>query len=75
VDSRRVKTDVKAAIVLKGGNMGRPSNQLKERKCPVCGKSYIFRDNWAYKITYGDHIKSYCSWGCLRKKEKEDGKA
>ena len=46
-------------------------NQLKEKKCAACGKEFIFRDHWAYKTTYGDHIKVYCSWGCLRKAEQE----
>ena len=55
--------------------MANLSKQLKEKKCPMCGKNFIFRDNWAYKTTYGDHVKAYCSWTCLRKAEKEKTKA
>ena len=47
------------------------------KKCPVCGKEYLVPDvaSWAYvmwamKKTGG--VKVYfCSWGCLRKWEKE----
>ena len=52
--------------------MANMQKQLKERKCSMCGRMFIFRDNWAYKQTYGDHVKLFCSWTCLRKKEKAD---
>jgi len=51
--------------------MANLSKQLREKKCPICDKTFIFRDNWAYKKTYGDHVKAYCSWTCLRRAEKE----
>ena len=45
-----------------------------ERKCPVCGKTFWIMDaNWSYKQV----IKAlkgtvwFCSWGCMRKYEKE----
>ena len=54
--------------------MANVQKQLKEKICPVCGKNYIFRDNWAYKIMYrekwGFRSESYCSWSCMRKAEK-----
>ena len=39
----------------------------KECKCPVCGKTYFRSARWAYKI---DAVY-FCSWTCLRKKERE----
>lgn len=52
--------------------MANVQKQLKEKTCPVCGKNYIFRDFWAYKITYGKRWTiSYCSWSCMRKAEKD----
>lgn len=48
--------------------------QLKEKICPVCGKKYIFRDHWAYKILKDEHVTNYCSWSCMRKTEKENGR-
>ena len=50
--------------------MSRPESQLKERNCCICGKTFIFRDNWAYKQTDGYRTKVYCSWTCLRRAEK-----
>ena len=41
----------------------------KEKKCPVCHKVFIFRNGWVYKRGQGDHVKVFCSWGCLRKWE------
>ena len=52
--------------------MSNPKKQLQEKKCPVCGRGYIFRDCWAYKKTYGDHVTNYCSWSCMRKAEAEE---
>lgn len=49
--------------------------QLKEKTCQVCGKTFIFRDNWAYKILKDKHVTNYCSWSCMRKVEKENGRA
>lgn len=54
--------------------MADATKQLKEKKCPVCGRTYIFRDCWAYKKTYGDHVTNYCSWSCLRKAEEREGR-
>ena len=51
--------------------MADQTKQLREKICPMCGKTFIFRDNWAYKMTDGYHVQAFCSWTCLRKKEKE----
>lgn len=51
--------------------MANVQKQLKEKTCPVCGKNFIFHDYWAYKITYGTRVESFCSWTCMRKVEKE----
>ena len=44
------------------------------RKCPVCGKEYIINaDVWAYRKTRKNAGDMYfCSWGCLRKHEREN---
>ena len=46
---------------------------LMERKCPVCGKTFIVRyvKDYVYKTTYNSKTKVFCSWGCLRKYEKK----
>lgn len=50
--------------------MSRPSKQLKEKECALCGKIFIYRDCWAYKRTSGDRVQAFCSWSCLRKAEE-----
>lgn len=46
--------------------------------CPVCGKQFYsyMSEHWAYKVTDPEHpsrgrTKRVCSWGCLRKWERE----
>jgi hypothetical protein len=41
------------------------------RKCPVCGKKFFSTGLWVYKTGYRFREKYFCSWGCLRKDEKE----
>lgn len=53
--------------------MADATKQLREKKCPMCGKRYIFHDYWAYKIVSGTRVESYCSWSCMRKAEREKG--
>jgi len=43
--------------------------QWKEKKCPICGKRFLYHVGWVYKIGSADHLKIFCSWGCLRKFE------
>ena len=45
--------------------------QLEERICPECGKSFIFRDHWAYKAIKNKRVVNYCSWNCMRKNERK----
>ena len=52
--------------------MADATKQLKERKCDLCGKSYIYHEKWAYKIKYREHVKNFCSWTCLRKQMAEE---
>lgn len=52
--------------------MADATKQLKEKTCPMCGKNFIFRNEWAYKTRYGDHVTNYCSWTCLRKRQAEE---
>lgn len=56
--------------------MTKARTQLEERICPECGKNYIFRDHWAYKIIKDKRVVNYCSWNCMRKNErrKENGR-
>ena len=48
--------------------------QLKEKICPVCGRRYIIRNHWAYKIVKDTHVTNYCSWTCMRKVEKGEAR-
>ena len=44
------------------------------KKCRVCGKTFevLHPSRWAYKKGNGSSgYKWYCSWGCVRKEEKE----
>lgn len=34
-----------------------------ERKCDICGKTFLCPDEWAYRRKN----RVFCSWGCLRK--------
>ena len=56
--------------------MTKARTQLEERICPECGKSFIFRDHWAYKLIIDHKVVNYCSWTCKRKNEKgnKDGR-
>ena len=55
--------------------MTKARTQLEERICPECGKSFIFRDHWAYKIIKDKRVVNYCSWNCMRKnKRRADGR-
>ena len=55
--------------------MAKEKNQLDERVCPECGKSFIFRDQWAYKLIKNKRVVNYCSWNCMRKNERRaDGR-
>lgn len=52
--------------------MANERKQLREKKCPECGRVFIYRDYWTYKKTYGDHITAFCSWTCMRKREAKE---
>ncbi len=53
---------------------------LTLRKCAVCGKVFdiVGTDYWTYKRRVpsdtgkGTKLEWYCSWGCMRKSEKEE---
>lgn len=49
--------------------------QTIERKCACCGKLISFvissTDNWAWKRTRKSRTKYYCSYGCMRRQEKQ----
>lgn len=46
--------------------MADASKQLKEMKCQRCGKPFIYRDHYAYKVKMDGHVKVLCSWTCYR---------
>ncbi len=50
--------------------MAKENNQLDERICPECGRAFIFRDQWAYKLIKNKRVVNYCSWTCMRKNER-----
>lgn len=56
--------------------MTKARTQLEERICPECGRAFIFRDQWAYKVIKNKRVVNYCSWTCMRKNEKgkKDGR-
>lgn len=44
------------------------------KTCPICKKPYYILDTrvWVYKRKNASgHQKYFCSWGCMRKWEKE----
>ena len=49
---------------------------LDEKRCRVCGKNVValYPNRWAYKKRSGSGFIWYCSWGCMRKDEKEEEK-
>lgn len=50
--------------------MTKARTQLEERICPECGRAFIFRDQWAYKLIKNKRVVNYCSWTCMRKNER-----
>ncbi len=50
--------------------MTKARTQLDERVCPECGRRFIFRDQWAYKLIKNKRMVNYCSWTCMRKNER-----
>lgn len=48
------------------------TDPFKLETCPVCGRDFIARPLWGYKIkTGGGHTRSVCSYPCMRKVQKE----
>ena len=47
-----------------------------EKKCPICGKLFIAREEWVFKRYDKSHWPKYiCSWSCTKKwDEKHTGK-
>ena len=41
--------------------------------CQVCGKEFdvLWPELWRYKRGLGTNTSYFCSWGCLRKHDKE----
>ena len=50
----------------------RVAYQGRERLCPICGRTYILYEDWAYKKHKGTSEMLFCSWKCLRKYENEE---
>ena len=48
-------------------------HDITTKHCAECGKeiSILHPDQWAYKETTGKSFRFWCSWGCMRKAEKE----
>lgn len=44
-----------------------------EKKCPVCGKIFIARKEWAFKRYDKDYKwpKYICSWSCCKKYDEK----
>jgi YHS domain-containing protein len=43
-------------------------------KCPICGKEFWARSEYAFKCNVGKKLAYFCSWHCIRKYEKEKEK-
>ncbi len=44
---------------------------LKEEKCPICGKTFIPAQLHVYKVHFlGSHDKTVCSWKCVMDGER-----
>ena len=43
---------------------------IKDRKCCICSKAFVMRDDWVFKRTSGQRTKYFCSWTCMRKWDK-----
>ena len=42
-----------------------------KRKCPVCGKVFFARTDWAYQTGYKAVKSYYCCWSHLRQAQRE----
>ena len=42
--------------------------RLYEKKCPICGKTFVVLDaaQWAYNLSKWKKGRQVCSWHCLR---------
>ena len=45
----------------------------RDRKCPVCRRSFIRHEGWVFERTIGHKTKVFCSWSCLRQWEFTHG--
>lgn len=48
------------------------NSSLQKRKCSLCGKEFYttLGNDYAYKIKAAGRVKLFCSWKCLREKQK-----
>ena len=51
---------------LTGGMQG-----LHEKQCQECGKTFVCNKNWAYKGSVNSRVAYYCSYKCMRVRERE----
>lgn len=42
-----------------------------EKKCPICGKTFIARQEYVYKRIGKNKMNYMCSWTCLNKWDEE----
>lgn len=47
----------------------RGTYEVQERKCPICGKTFLPAPLHIYKV----NNRLVCSWGCVRTYEKKKG--
>jgi hypothetical protein len=48
--------------------------QGKFMKCPICNKRYLCFPEWVYKRRRGYGYLYFCTYGCMRKYERERGR-
>lgn len=46
---------------------------LQKKKCSLCGKEFYIAlgNDYAYKIKAAGRVKLFCSWKCLREKQRK----
>lgn len=44
------------------------TRNIKESKCPICGKLFYATSQWAYKINLKNTVRNVCSYSCTQGK-------
>lgn len=47
--------------------MTKDCSYITMRVCPVCGKEFVYKPYWTYRLKIKGAIVAYCSYTCYRK--------